>query len=232
MRRWLLTPLVASLFLVSFAESWAALTDAADDAGIPYPKPWPWVIDGFIVAMALSIIEADRERGKVAVWPRVGLLVATALSTGIQAAWAPQEDWAWALHAWSPLAVLFSFECLVWLWRPAWEPVPTPSAHPQPATVPAPAGPPSGPEHPVETRPKAAQGAGRQAGPAALGRPFTPADHEQVQAWVNQGRTNKAEMARELGLHKRGQLDLGRYVNQLRDVPVQVGHRNGDGDGP
>lgn len=46
---------------------------------------------------------------------------------------------------------------------------------------------------------------------------------------VEAGRTNKAEMARELGLHKRGQLDLGRYVNHLRDEPVQA-HRNGRPD--
>jgi hypothetical protein len=116
MRRGLLIPLVASLFVLSFIESWAALLDAARAAGIPYPEPWPWMVDGFIVATALLVVEARRAGHSAGVWwPRLGLFGATALSTGIQATWAPQADWAWALHAWSPLAVLFSFECLVWL---------------------------------------------------------------------------------------------------------------------
>jgi hypothetical protein len=116
MRRGLLIPLVASLFTLSFIESWAALLDAARAAGIPYPQPWPWMVDGFIVATALLVVEARRAGHRAGVWwPRLGLFGATALSTGIQATWAPQADWAWALHAWSPLAVLFSFECLVWL---------------------------------------------------------------------------------------------------------------------
>jgi hypothetical protein len=119
-RRWLLTPLVASLFIVSFVESWAALVHAARTAGIPYPEPWPWMVDGFIVAMALMVVEADRDhRGRVAWWPRAGLVAATALSVWIQVAYAPAEG-RW-LAAWSPLAVLFSFECLVFLWRPAWD---------------------------------------------------------------------------------------------------------------
>jgi hypothetical protein len=116
MRRGLLIPLVASLFTLSFIESWAALLDAARAAGIPYPQPWPWMVDGFIVATALLVVEARRAGHSAGVWwPRLGLFGATALSTGIQATWAPQADWAWTLHAWSPLAVLFSFECLVWL---------------------------------------------------------------------------------------------------------------------
>lgn len=234
MRRWLLTPLVASLFLVSFAESWAALVHAARTAGIPYPDPWPWMVDGFIVAMALMVVESDRDRrARFAWWPRVGLVAATGLSVWIQAAYAPQGgEW---LAAWSPLAVLFSFECLVWLWRPNWEPALTPSAVPQPATVPAPAGPPPGAgTPPVETRPKVAQGAPRPARPAALGRPtFTPTQLAQIEGWVAEGRTNKSQMIRELGwdIGSRQYKELGQFVNQLKAQPVQVGS-NGHGGNP
>ena len=114
--------------------------------------------------------------------------------------------------------------------RPDW-PIPTPP-------VPAPEGPTPrnlrGRYHPEpvpvpEARPRVAQDVTHTRGrPVTRGRPFTPADHEQVRHGRTGGCTNKAEMARELGLHKRGQLDLGRYVNQYRDQPVQVS-QNGDG---
>jgi hypothetical protein len=186
MRRWLLTPLVASLFVLSFVESWAALLAAARAAGIPYPKPWPWMVDGFIVATALLVVEARRAgHGAGVWWPRLGLLGATALSTGIQAAWAPRDDWAWALHAWSPLAVLFSFECLVWLAftaRPAWEPTPLGHPVPEPAPEPEPAPDP-------EPRPRA----------RANGAAFSAAQLNQIRGWVTEERPVRW-MARELGL--------------------------------
>lgn len=115
--------------------------------------------------------------------------------------------------------------------RPPWDP----SAVPQPATVPASADPPSGPEHPVETRPKAAQGAPRRARPAALGRPtFTPTQLAQIKGWVAEGRTNKSQMIRELGwdIGSRQYKELGQLVNQLQAQPVQIGHPNGSGDAP
>lgn len=222
MRRWLLTPLVASLFLVSFAESWAALVHAARTAGIPYPEPWPWMVDGFIVAMALMVVESDRDRrARFAWWPRVGLVAATGLSVWIQAAYAPQGgEW---LAAWSPLAVLFSFECLVWLWRPAWGPVPTPSAVPQPANVPAPVGPPPGAGTPTpQARPKVAQGAPRSARPAALGRPTTqrgwsPTDDPQITQLLDEGLTPNA-VRNQLRLNDgqyRKLLDFNRQRHQL-----------------
>ena len=121
-RRWLLkilgtllVLLFASLFVVALWESWWALTEAAVATKIPYPDPWPWMVDGFILAMALMVVHA-KQLGltKWALWgPRLGLVAATCLSTGIQAAWAPAENYAFLLHAWSPLAVLFSFECLI-----------------------------------------------------------------------------------------------------------------------
>jgi hypothetical protein len=219
MRRWLLTPLVASLFLVSFAESWAALVHAARIAGIPYPKPWPWVVDGFIVAMALTIVEADRDhRARFAWWPRLGLLAATSLSVWIQAAYAP-EGGEW-LAAWSPLAVLFSFECLVWLWRPSWESVSTPSAVPVPATVPASAGPPSGPEHPVETRPKAA----RSGRPVALGRPTLPkADQQALDRAKKKGPVEVERVMVERGLER----SVVAARPERWPLPSQNGHGGG-----
>jgi hypothetical protein len=111
----LLVTLFASLFVVALYESWWALHDAAVSTGIPDPRPWPWMVDGFILAMALMVVHA-KQLGlrRLALWgPRAGLVAATCLSTGIQAAWAPATDYAFTLHAWSPLAVLFSFECLI-----------------------------------------------------------------------------------------------------------------------
>ena len=208
MRRWLLTPLVASLFVVSFIESWAALVHAAQAAAIPYDKPWPWMVDGFIVAMALSVIEADREhRGKVALWPRVGLVVATGLSTGIQAAWAPQQDWAWALHAWSPLAVLFSFECLVWLWRPAWDEPPVPVG-PQPKPDPEPD---PDPDQPERTKAR------------TNGSVFTADQGQLIARRVAEGAAAKA-IQRELGVSDRAYRDhLLPLVRSLKGDLVRSG---------
>jgi len=244
MRRWLLTPLVASLFILSFVESWAALLDAARAAGIPYPKPWPWMVDGFIVATALLVVEARRtghQRG--AWWPRLGLLGATALSTGIQAAWAPttvvvggverSADWAWALHAWSPLAVLFSFECLVWLvfgQGPARPKPATPARPPVPARLRVWLG--SWDQvGPVPAQPEAAQvvrlDSKRPNAPTAA-RPsgLTLAQRRRVEGWVAEGRTNKSQMARDLGLSDRAKKErLAPLVDQL------AAQRNGDGGG-
>jgi hypothetical protein len=113
----LLTLLVASLFALSFWESWAALAKAATRAEIPHPHPWPWAVDGFILVTAIMVAHAkllDRRNAKGHVrglWaPRVLLVCATALSTAIQWGYAPRDPW---LHAWSPVAVLLSFECLI-----------------------------------------------------------------------------------------------------------------------
>lgn len=110
----LLVLLVGSLFGVSFWESWAALTQAATQAAVPHPAPWPWAVDGFILVMALMVVQAKQVGASSWDWglwaPRLGLVGATGLSTWIQYAYAPHDPW---LHAWSPLAVLFSFECLI-----------------------------------------------------------------------------------------------------------------------
>lgn len=110
----LLVLLVGSLFAVSFWESWAALTQAATQAAVPHPAPWPWAVDGFILVMALMVVQAKQVGASSWDWglwaPRLGLVGATGLSTWIQYAYAPHDPW---LHAWSPLAVLFSFECLI-----------------------------------------------------------------------------------------------------------------------
>src|SRR5262245_41104667 len=111
-RRKALVALVASLFAVALVESWEALTHAAHAAHVPFPAPWPHMVDGFILAMALMVVEA-RAQQRNPWWARVGMVGSTALSTVIQVAYAPPGG-RW-LAAWSPVAVLFSFECLVGL---------------------------------------------------------------------------------------------------------------------
>lgn len=228
MRRWLLTPLVASLFLVAFVESWAALVHAARTAGIPYPQPWPWMVDGFIVAMALMVVEADRtQRSRVVLWPRVGLVAATGLSVWVQVAYAPQGgEW---LAAWSPLAVLFSFECLVWLTRPGvvvptplGKPVPQP-AQPEPDPTPEPEPGKSGPASPS---PRVTQDAPRREHPVARGEP-PPSRVEEVAQRAAQGQ-KAAQIVREMGLSDRARKGwVADVVRSNRPTPTQMGHRNG-----
>lgn len=230
MRRWLLIPLVASLFGVSFWESWSALTDAAKDAEIPHPGPWPHAVDGFILACALLVVEARRtghQRG--AWWPRLGLLGATALSTGIQGVYAPDKPWAWALHAWSPLAVLFSFECGVWLMfakgaadpkaeRASGPPLPA-RAHAWLRSWDLPD------SDPVPAQPEVVRLDSRRpsATPSARPNGLTATQRRRVETWVAEGRTNKSWMARELGLSDRGRKHLGRLVDDL--LVAQNGER-------
>jgi hypothetical protein len=116
MRRWLVAPPVGVLFAISFYESWMALYQAAAKAEVYDPRPWPATVDGFILIMAAFVIFARIDGHTWGVWwPRLGLLGATALSTTVQVVYAPAEHWARALHAWSPLALLASFEIMVWL---------------------------------------------------------------------------------------------------------------------
>jgi hypothetical protein len=248
MRRWLLTPLVASLFVLSFVESWAALLDAARAAGIPYPKPWPWMVDGFILATALMVVAARATgHGSGAWWPRLGLLGATALSTGIQATWAPQADWAWALHAWSPLAVLSSFECLVWLVfaagparpeRASVQPVPT-RLHawlrswnlPDPPVPAIPVGPPAGsPGHtptpgpvPIPYAP-----APRARGRTPIG--LTPGQRAKVAAWRAEVPPRSARwIASELGLSNHAR---SKHLAPLIEELARAGSPVGNGSRP
>jgi hypothetical protein len=108
--------LVASLFVVAFYESWEALQRAGIRGEVADPGPWPWMVDGFILAMAIMVAYAKQTSTDLRWWdrgllgPRLGLLASTALSAAIQWGYAPHDPW---LHAWSPLAVLFSFECLI-----------------------------------------------------------------------------------------------------------------------
>ena len=210
--------IIALVFIVAGAvlvESWHAAKNAAATGGRPWPWLWPVTLEAFIFVLVLVYWDA-RSTGRSAPMARVLLAITTGVASAVQILDAPQTWLGWVTAGWTPVALLLSVEFAVWLLYGATTVAPT---------VPAPAS----PREPERPRPRVAQGAERRPSPATLGRPFTPADHEPVRAWVAQGRTNKAEMARELGLHKRGQLELGRYVNGLRDVPVQVGHRNGDG---
>lgn len=227
MRRWLLAPIVLTLFGLAFAESWAALVRVARAAEIPFPKPWPWMVDGFIIAMALLIVEALRlghVRG--AWWPRIGLFAATGLSTTIQAFYAPQDQWYWALHAWSPLAVLASFECLVWLVFSSKDQVAVsqPKA-PAPARLRAWIA--SGMSQPT------AQDAGTS-GPSDVPAPvparsqstaLSAAQRRKVGTWVDQGRS-KLWITQELGLSDRARKEIvGPLVDELVAAKVSM---NGD----
>ncbi len=211
MRRWLLIPPVASLFAVSFYESWWALNKAATAAELPDPRPWPWSVDGFILVMALMVVFAAIDGHSWGTWwPRLGLLSATALSTGIQAAWAPEADWAWALHAWSPLAVLSSFECLVWLVFGQDQ------AGSAPVDVLVPGSRERQPVAPVRTSAADQRTRTRPGG-------LTLAQRRRVEGWVAEGRTNKSQMARELGLSDRAKKErLAPLVDQL------AAQQNGD----
>jgi len=48
-------------------------------------------------------------------WPRTGMVGSTALSLAVVVSHAPAAHGGRWLAAWSPVAVLFSFECLMWL---------------------------------------------------------------------------------------------------------------------
>jgi hypothetical protein len=216
-RRRVLILLVSSLFVVSFVESYAALERAAVEAAIPWPQAWPWQVDGFILATALMVIEArDRAHRWGAWWPRLGLFASTGLSTVIQAVYAP-DGAAW-LHAWSPLAVLFSFECLVWLtftaWRPNW---PIPDRPPAEQSEPEPADDPAEPDSDEQpTRPNNRTR-------------WSPADDPRVLAGLAAGRSPHA-IKNELGLSDRRYRALLHYRDEQQATLVPS--RNGQGGGP
>jgi hypothetical protein len=252
MRRWLLIPPVASLFLVSGYESWWALNAAAVAAKIPDPRPWPWAVDGFILVMALMVVFAAIDGHSWGTWwPRAGLVGATALSTGIQAAWAPVADWAWTLHAWSPLAVLFSFECLVWLVFAAGPTRPRPATQARP---PAPArlrvwlgsweqaapevpatrfGPPAGsPGHPEPAQVVRSDSRRPNSTRMARAGGLTDQQRARVAAWRAEDPPRSARwIAGQLGLsnHSRAK-HLAPYVAELE--AARVGGPNGDGSRP
>jgi hypothetical protein len=110
-------------------------------------------------------------------------------------------------------------------WLRSWE---LPDQHP---TVPvARVGPPPGlPGHPEPAQVVSGLRSHRQQAtapaPSRLGG-LTAAQRRQVAGWVGEGRTNKSQMARDLGLSDRGRKTLGPLVDEL------VASRNGDGHDP
>jgi hypothetical protein len=113
--RKLLVTIVVSLFTASLALSLSALYQAGTAAKVSIPPAFPWIVDGFIVAMTLVIVEAKRDGRRLTVWPRLGLYGVTAVSVTVQGVYAPPEAWDKLLHTLAPVAVLWSFESLVWL---------------------------------------------------------------------------------------------------------------------
>jgi hypothetical protein len=113
--RKLLVTIVVSLFAASLALSLSALYQAGIAAKVSIPPAFPWIIDGFIVAMTLVIVEAKRDGRALTIWPRLGLYGVTAVSVTVQGVYAPPGAWDKVLHTLAPVAVLWSFESLVWL---------------------------------------------------------------------------------------------------------------------
>jgi hypothetical protein len=207
-RRIVLVALVSSLFAVSFVESYAALEHAAVQAQIAWPQAWPWQVDGFILATALMVIEArDHARRWGVWWPRLGLFASTGLSTVIQFVYAP--DGAGWLHAWSPLAVLFSFECLVWLAftaRPDWPLPPFPDPEPVPVDAPA---------DPTPDQPKVARPSGRTY------PPLTSQQAAKVERFHGQG-WSATRIATEVGVTRQR---VSAHLRNREPVPSRNGDR-------
>lgn len=112
-RRRALAAIFAGLFASSLILSLAALYQAAVEAEVSVPVLLPGVIDGFIVAMTLILVEGRSEGLEWMRWPRLGLYAATGFSGLVQLLYAPGVLGAQVLHTVPPVAVLFSFECLM-----------------------------------------------------------------------------------------------------------------------
>jgi hypothetical protein len=124
--------LVASIAVVAFIESFQGLYYAARAGGRPLPWLWPWAVDGFTLAMNVVIWDA-RSKGRRARWAWWLLICATGVSTALQilhaltppapAAASPTLATAGEADtmlrvltaAWTPIALLLSFERWMWL---------------------------------------------------------------------------------------------------------------------
>jgi hypothetical protein len=124
--------LVASIAVVAFIESFQGLYYAARAGGRPLPWLWPWAVDGFTLAMNVVIWDA-RSKGRRARWAWWLLICATGVSTALQilhaltpaaqAAASPALATAGEADAtlrvltaaWTPIALLLSFERWMWL---------------------------------------------------------------------------------------------------------------------
>jgi hypothetical protein len=224
--------ILALVFVVAaavLAESWHAAMNAAATGGRPWPWLWPVTLEAFIFVLVLVYWDA-RSAGQRARTARVFLFLTTAVASAVQILDAPPTWLGWVTAGWTPVALLCSVEFAVGrLYRPAWGPIPDP---PDPSAQPDPDPDQEPDQPPAETRPRVAQDAPRRGRPATLGGPaFTPAQAAQVERWVAEGRTNKSEMARQLGLSDRGRRQLGTLVDALQAQRPKVDHPNGQGSG-
>jgi Protein of unknown function (DUF2637) len=178
--------LVASIAVVAFIESFQGLYYAAKAGGRPLPWLWPWAVDGFTLAMNVVIWDA-RSKGRRARWAWWLLICATGVSTALQIlhaltpppqaasptlATAGEADTTLRVlpAAWTPIALLLSFERWMWL---AYGDQPTASSARPPAVR---AAQPTG--HPPVTQPTASPDGQPAAGEGRLaaGPPAAPAD--------------------------------------------------------
>jgi Protein of unknown function (DUF2637) len=179
--------LVASIAVVAFIESFQGLYYAARAGGRPLPWLWPWAVDGFTLAMNVVIWDA-RSKGRRARWAWWLLICATGVSTALQIlhaltppalavaspilATAGEADATLRVltAAWTPIALLLSFERWMWL---AYGDQPTASPSRPPAVR---AAQPS--DHPPATQPTAALDGQAAAGEGGLpaGPPAAPPD--------------------------------------------------------
>jgi hypothetical protein len=197
--------------------------------------PLPYGGWAFAVAIDMTVLFAFISF-KRAPWLAGILLVSGAASTYTLQRWHAEG----ALHPLMVAGVVPGLMVLItFTWhrikaaeaRPDW-PIPVPQ-NPAPEDVPPKATPP-GPVQPAPVppaRPRPTQDVARTRGrPVGRGRPpetrpWRPEDAEQVRVWYEQdGRTNRTQMAAELGLSNRGRAELGRYLNSLI---AQNGHGGG-----
>jgi hypothetical protein len=122
-RQRVLIGLVASLAVIAFVESYQGLYHAAAAGGRPMPWLWPCAVEGFTLAMNVAIWDA-RSGHRRAPWAWFLLILATAVSTVLQVLDVLEGSVATAGHAgalgvltaaWTPVALLLSFERWMWL---------------------------------------------------------------------------------------------------------------------
>jgi hypothetical protein len=132
-RQRVLVGLVATLAVIAFIESYQGLYRAAIAGGRPWPWLWPCAVEGFTLAMNVAIWDA-RSRRRRAPWSWALLILATAVSTALQVLDAPHVWLGWLTAAWTPVALLLSFERWMWL---VYGHAPASAETPEPAETPA-----------------------------------------------------------------------------------------------
>jgi hypothetical protein len=188
-RQRVLIGLVATLAVIAFVESYQGLYHAAAAGGRPMPWLWPCAVEGFTLAMNVAIWDA-RSGHRRAPWAWFLLILATAVSTALQVLDVLQGSVQASGHAgalgvltaaWTPVALLLSFERWMWLAY----------GGNRQAASPAPAERTSGPAKAEVSRPAAPQPS--SAGLRELSPPKTPARRRDRKATSKHGaRTEEA----------------------------------------